>query len=172
MFDTARLALTATPSIRPSSSDLIWPVRLTGSCAGSRNAPPENDTANAATTMITARRFSINTPWLLGLWCDIFFPSRTSPWRSLLFANQARIVFFVFADRFDQFLICHKIQASEFGGPRSCIRLGVFDRDFQIDVPKVAARVAFGDARRFGLGVPSHVETSLIIAVVGFEHLG
>src|SRR5262245_60441684 len=153
MFEPVRLALTATPSMRPSSSDLTWPVRLTGSCPGSWNAPPQDDTANAATTMITDLQFSINT----------------SLWRSLLFANQVRIVFFVFADRFDQFLICHKIQASKFDGPRSCIRLWVFNGDFQIDVPKVAARVAFDDVGRFGLGMPIHVEPSLIIKAASFD---
>jgi len=44
-----------------ATSDLKWPVRLTGFCAGSWNAPPQNHTANAATTMITALQFSINT---------------------------------------------------------------------------------------------------------------
>src|SRR5437016_13681624 len=89
-----------------------------------------------------------------------------------LFANQVRIVFFVFADRFHQLLIGHEIQAGEFDGPRSCICLWVFDGDFQIDVPKVAARVAFGDARRFALGVPIHVEPSLIVEAVGFDDQG
>src|SRR5437763_11994789 len=92
-------------------------------------------------------------------WTEQWYrPTRPAPptgksdialWRSLLFANQVRIVFFVFSDRFHQFLIGHEIQAGEFDGPRSCICPGVFDGDFQIDVPKIAARVALGDARRF-----------------------
>src|SRR5881397_2684740 len=77
-----------------------------------------------------------------------------------LFANQVRKVFFVFADRFDQLLICHQIQAREFDGPRSGIRLRVINGDFQIDVPEIAARVAFGDVRRFALRVPIHVQPS------------
>ena len=45
--------------------------------------------------------------------------------RSLLFANQVRKVFFVFADRFNQFLVRKKIQACEGDRPRSGIRLRV-----------------------------------------------
>ena len=83
-----------------------------------------------------------------------------------------RKVFFVCADRFDQFLIRKKIQPGEFDGPRSGIRLRVVNGDFQIDVPEVATRVAFGDVRRFGLGVPIHVEPALIIKGVGLDDQG
>src|SRR6266566_1304285 len=89
--------------------------------------------------------------------------------RCLLFADQMRIVFFVFAECFDQFLVRKKIQACELDGPWPAICLWVLDREFQIDVPEVAAPVAFGDMGRFGLRVPIHVQPPNIIKGIGLD---
>src|SRR2546425_7865992 len=89
--------------------------------------------------------------------------------RCLLFADQMRIVFFVFAECFDQFLVRKKIQACELDGPWPAICLWVLDGEFQIDVPEVAAPVAFGDMGRFGLRVPVHVQPPNIIKGIGLD---
>src|SRR5262249_13488638 len=62
-----------------------------------------------------------------------------------LFANHVRKVFFVFAECFNQFLVRKKIQTRGLDGPRAAVRLRIGYGDFQIDMPKVAATVAFGD---------------------------
>src|SRR5439155_8909640 len=53
----------------------------------------------------------------------------------LLFADQMRIILFVFAERFNQLLVRKKIQACELDGPWPAICLWVLDGEFQIDVP-------------------------------------
>src|SRR5438093_1908980 len=87
----------------------------------------------------------------------------------LLFADQMRIILFVFAERFNQLLVRKKIQACELDGPWPAICLWVIDGEFQIDVPEVAATVALGDVRRFGLRVAVHVQPPYIIKGIGLD---
>ncbi|HYR82753.1 MAG TPA: hypothetical protein VE422_01595 [Terriglobia bacterium] len=83
--------------------------------------------------------------------------------------TRLRRVLFVFADRFDQVLVWKKIQTCQGDRPGSGISLRVVDSDLQIDVPEAGAPEAFGDVRRFGLGVPVHVQPPFIIKADGFD---
>src|SRR5207249_6261294 len=153
-----------------------WTGKKSRSVASKRARPPSTNSATScAPKFFPKSRFR----------SPLFFPdlhqrSRLAPsllasvtlWilrGCLLFADQMRIILFVFAERFNQLLVRKKIQACELDGPWPAICLWVLDGEFQIDVPEVAATVAFGDVRRFGLRVAVHVQPPYIVKGIGLD---
>src|SRR5207245_7899307 len=153
-----------------------WTGKKSRSVASTRARPPSTNSATScAPKFFPKSRFRS-----LLFFPDVHQRSRLAPsllasvtlWimrGCLLFADQMRIILFVFAECFNQLLVRKKIQTCELDGLRPGVCLRVLDGEFQIDVPEVAAPVAFGDMGRFGLRVPVHVQPPNIIKGIGLD---
>src|SRR5439155_568463 len=120
-----------------------WKGKKSRSVASKRARPPSTNSATScAPKFFPKSRFRS-----LLFFPDVHQRSRLAPsllasvtlWilrGCLLFADQMRIILFVFAECFNQLLVRKKIQTCELDGPRPGVCLRVLDGEFQIDVPE------------------------------------
>src|SRR5262249_49397748 len=90
--------------------------------------------------------------------------SLLTPWPAfeLLADNVLRILIILLADVFDQLRV-RLIHRRLDDGPRTRVGLRIVDRDRDVHVAEVLARVAFGHVQRIGDGMTVRVEPALVV---------